>query len=387
MNKVISLTLISILLFTGCGGTNENQGKQKNSPSPQQSNSAHPPQVEKVKSGDRLVRETPDRQQQIETLGFLEPTDPKKAAKDIREVGDHLTYVSFFSYQVKPDGGLIPLKDESTLNVARKQGTVPMLVITNFAEGNFQPDIAHRIFTDSTAKKRLIQNVIRVMKQKGYSALNIDFEHIREQDRQLYHAFLETILPAVKKEGFAVSTALAPKTSDQQTGPWHGAHDYAFHGKVADFVILMTYEWGWTGGPPMAVSPLPQVRKVLDYAVSKIPREKIMLGAPLYGYDWILPYRKGGPPAKRLAPQEAADLARKRGAEIRYNNRDQAPYFFYQDQEGKKHVVWFENAQSAQARFNLVKEYRIRGIGYWVLGEAFPDQWNLLQDNFKIKKY
>lgn len=137
----------------------------------------------------------------------------------------------------------------------------------------------------------------------------------------------------------------------------------------------------------MAVSPLPQVRKVLDYAVTRIPREKIMVGAPLYGYDWTLPYRKGGPPAKRIAPQAAAELARKTGAEIRYNNRDQAPYFYYRDKQGKKHVVWFENSQSAQARFDLIKEYRVRGVGYWVLGEPFPDQWSLLRDNFKIKKY
>ena len=32
----------------------------------------------------------------------------------------------------------------------------------------------------------------------------------------------------------------------------------------------MTFEWGYTYGPPMAVAPLPQVRAVLDYAVSVI---------------------------------------------------------------------------------------------------------------------
>lgn len=387
MKKLISLSLISLLLFSGCGGMGK-QSQGNDNTTPRQTGSADPPPVTRVKSGDGAgpVKKRP-ASPRIETLGFIEPMDAKKATRDIRDVGDDLTYVSFFSYQVKPDGGLISLHEESSLKAARNHGALPMLVLTNFADGNFQPDIAHRIFTDKQASQRLIRNVVRVMKEKGYRALNIDFEHIREQDRQLYHGFLETILPLVKKEGFTVSTALAPKSSDRQGGPWHGAHDYAFHGKVADFVILMTYEWGWTGGPPMAVSPLPQVRKVLDYAVTRIPREKIMVGAPLYGYDWTLPYRKGGPPAKRIAPQAAAELARKTGAEIRYNNRDQAPYFYYRDKQGKKHVVWFENSQSAQARFDLIKEYRVRGVGYWVLGEPFPDQWSLLRDNFKIKKY
>ena len=63
-----------------------------------------------------------------------------------------------------------------------------------------------------------------------------------------------------------VSTALAPKTSAAQVGAWYEAHDYRAHGEIVDFVIIMTYEWGWSGGPPMAVSPIPQVRQVYEFA-------------------------------------------------------------------------------------------------------------------------
>ena len=108
----------------------------------------------------------------------------------------------------------------------------------------------------------------------------------------------------MRREGFVVSTALAPKTSDRQGGPWHGAHDYAVHGKLADFVILMTYEWGWTGGPPMAVAPIPQVRDVLDYAVRKIPRQtNCHGGAPLrLRLDASLP--EGRSSRQRLSPRK-----------------------------------------------------------------------------------
>ena len=64
--------------------------------------------------------------------------------------------------------------------------------------------------------------------------------------------------------------------------------------KQYDFVILMTYEWGWSGGPPMAVAPINSVRAVINYAVSVIPAKKIMMGMPLYGYDWELPYEPHG---------------------------------------------------------------------------------------------
>ncbi|MDA8353685.1 MAG: glycosyl hydrolase family 18 protein [Firmicutes bacterium] len=391
MNRLISITMTAILLVTaGCGGSGgqQQQGSGSGENNPHKAQSAHPPKVEKVRNQNQAgPDENRPAKRKIESLGFLEPMDKQKAVKDVNKVADHLTYVSFFSYRVKPDGGLTPLKkDEPALEETRKHGAIPMLVITNFEEGNFRPEVAHKIFTDKKASQRLTRNVIRVMKQKGYQALNVDFEHIKEKDKKLYNGFLETFLPAIKKEGFTVSTALAPKSSEKQGGAWHGAHDYAFHGKVADFVILMTYEWGWSGGPPMAVSPIPQVKKVLDHAVTKIPREKIVMGAPLYGYDWTLPYKKDGPPAKRLAPQEAMELAQKTGAKIQFNNRDQAPFFYYRDDQQKKHVVWFENEQSTQAKFDLIKEYRLRGIGYWVLGEEYPRNWSLLQDNFNIKK-
>ncbi|PTM53217.1 LysM peptidoglycan-binding domain-containing protein [Desmospora activa] len=322
----------------------------------------------------------------IEVNGFLEPANTEKDRRIIQEVAEYCTYISLFSYQVQADGNLRPLQDQTALQALANTRTVPMMVITNFAEGNFSPTIARRIFTDTTVRDRLIQNVLTTMRQKGYRALNIDFENLRTEDREQYNAFLRQITPRIKEAGFLVSTALAPKVGPEQTGAWYGAHDYPAHGEIVDFVILMTYEWGWSGGPPLPVAPIRQVRRVLDYAVSVIPRNKIMMGGALYGYDWTLPYVRGGPFAKTLSPQEAVDQARRVGAEILYDNRDEAPYYRYYDQARKEHIVWFEDARSMQAKFNLIKEYRLRGISYWVLGRTFPQNWALLADQFNIRK-
>ena len=54
--------------------------------------------------------------------------------------------------------------------------------------------------------------------------------------------------------------------------------------------------------------------------------------------------------------------------------------------EGRNHEVWFEDARSAQAKFDMVKDYNLRGISYWVLGYPFPQNWLLLEDNFTIRK-
>ncbi|REJ13440.1 MAG: spore gernimation protein [Bacillaceae bacterium] len=395
MRKFVILLCLSLAL-SGCGnGNDKKQGTsydQQQGTTTQNEGDSSLIRIQHSQSpAKRIQKVNPDQttrdKRPINSIGFLEPITPQQSVSDLKGVSQHLSYVAFFSYRVNADGSLVPIEDSEALAAVKKSGAIPMMVITNFTEGNFSPDIAHRIFTDKTASKSLINGVIQTMKAKGYKALNIDFEHIREKDRELYNGFLETILPQVRKAGFTVSTALAPKTSDEQRGPWHGAHDYKRHGELADFVILMTYEWGWSGGPPMAVSPIPQVRKVLDYAVSVIPRNKIVMGAPLYGYDWTLPYKKGGKFAKRIAPAEAADLAAKEGVEIQYDNEAQAPWFRYTDDQNKTHEVWFENEQSMQAKFNLVKEYGLNGVAYWVLGEPFPQNWTLLEKEFIIQRH
>ena len=163
------------------------------------------------------------------------------------------------------------------------------------------------------------------------------------------------------------------------------AHDYPAHGQLADFVILMTYEWGWRGGQPRAISPINEIEKVLDYAVTVIPRNKILMGFQIYARDWKLPFQPGSE-AETISVQEAMDIAFENMVEIKYDYLSQSPYFNYTDGEGNAHVVSFEDARSAQAKFNLVKDYGLRGLSYWGLGYEFPQNFPLLADNFQIRK-
>jgi len=148
----------------------------------------------------------------------------------------------------------------------------------------------------------------------------------------------------------------------------------------------MTYEWGYTFSTPQAVSPIGPVTQVVQYALTEMSANKIMLGQNLYGYDWKEPFTTGGNPAKALSPQQAIELAKRQKVSILYDEKAQAPYFNYTDVEGIKHEVWFEDARSIQAKFDLIKRYRLRGISYWKLGLSFPQNWLLLQDNFNIIK-
>ena len=328
--------------------------------------------------------------QTIEANAYVEPigsTVSDTLINAAEKHADQLTYLAPFSYQVNREGSLkAPLLDNFP-SIATDNGAVLMLVVTNLESGSFSEELGSLIVNDHNVQNRLFDQIISTAKEIGYRDVHFDFEFLPATDREAYNQFLRRAKTRLSQENLLMSTALAPKTSATQSGQWYEAHDYAAHGEIADFVVLMTYEWGYSGGPAMAVSPIDQVRRVVDYALTEMPAEKIMLGQNLYGYDWTLPFEPGGEYARAISPQQGIQLARENNQAISYDSTAQAPYFHYVDSEGNQHEVWFEDARSIQAKFNLIKEKGLRGISYWKLGLAFPQNWLLLEDQFTIKKY
>jgi spore germination protein len=157
------------------------------------------------------------------------------------------------------------------------------------------------------------------------------------------------------------------------------------HGRLADHVILMTYEWGYTYGPVQAVSPVGEVEKVLQYAVTAIPRLKILMGIPNYGYDWTLPFVQGSA-ARTLTNVGAINLAVSVNARIEYSTTSQAPFFHYYDSAGKRHEVWFDDARSVNARLRLIDRFGLGGVSFWTINSFFNQQWLVLDALYNIRK-
>lgn len=298
----------------------------------------------------------------------------------------HLTYLSVFSYQVRPDGTMAAPDDAALVASARRAGVAPMMVITNIGEtGSFSSDLAHAVLTDAAVRRTLIDHILLTLRAKDYYGLNIDFEYVYPQDGAAYDAFLRTISAELRAAGYILATALAPKLSAGQPGLLYEAHHYPAHGIWADHVILMTYEWGYAYGPPMAVAPVDQVRLVLDYAVTAIPAGKILMGMPNYGYDWTLPYRRGTA-ARSRSNTAAVELAIRMGSVIEYNEASQAPYFYYTDDTGARHLVYFDDARSTRARLRLVRDYGLGGVSYWTVNQYFPQNWLVLESMYVVRK-
>lgn len=125
---------------------------------------------------------------------------------------------------------------------------------------------------------------------------------------------------------------------------------------------------------------------MLDYAVSEIPADKIYMGIPNYGYDWTLPYVQGETRARLVGNEEAVDIARQYGAEIQYDEASATPFFYYSE-NGRAHVVWFEDARSWAAKLALIPEYGFLGAGIWNAMRPFTAGYLVLQSGYRVTAF
>ena len=300
----------------------------------------------------------------------------------------YLSSLSVFSYGFTTAGDLVPpaLDDSFMIDAALRSGVRPVLTLTPLGpDGNFNNALITAVVNDQEARDNLLNNLLATVQAKNFQGVDIDFEYIRPEDRVPFADFVADVRNFLAPYGYHVSVALAPKTSDTQAGLLYEGKDYGLLGEAADSVLLMTYEWGYTYGPPMAVAPLDKVRQVVEYAVTRITPSKIDLGIPNYGYDWTLPFVQGSSRATTVSNLEAVRIAVESGVPIQFDEVARSPFFRY-EKDGQLHEVWFEDVRSYREKFSLLPAYGLRGMGYWQIMRFFRPNWLLLEDTFQIRK-
>lgn len=325
-----------------------------------------------------------DRSRSLDVNGYAYPYVNKAL---LRRTLPYINYMTPFTYGITNSGGLVYLEDEELIEIAEEYGVLPLMHLSTLTEtGGFSNELANLVLNNDEIQNSLIELILQNMQSKGYRGLDIDFEFVYPEDAVLYGEFVGKLADRLNPLDYEVIAALAPKISDTQRGLLYEGHNYQAIGENANAVLLMTYEWGYTYGPPLAVAPIRNVRQVVDYALGIIPSEKIFLGIPNYGYDWTLPYVKGESRADSISNVEAIEIAAANGAEIMYDETSQSPWFRYTDKEGREHEVWFEDVRSIQQKFNLINEKGLRGAGYWNLMRPFQQNWSLLDYMFEVNQ-
>ncbi|NEU30348.1 LysM peptidoglycan-binding domain-containing protein [bacterium LRH843] len=316
------------------------------------------------------------------TLGFYVPYSPDEFHQQFPDFADELTYLAVVSYSFQEDGSVyVDLPDDGIPKTSLEHNVVPLLMIRNIKEGGkFSPELVGEVLEDPVKRRKLIDDLIDLIAEKQYGGVSIDFEFIPPKRREDFITFLKELKRALG--GLVLHVNVHAKTEDVLTNPIIGGYDYAAIGEVADFVAVMTMDFGYPGGPPNPVTPIDWLEKVIRYSAGLIDRRKLQVALPLYGYDWIA----GTTESSGLSLLAAQNLAISNNTSIKFNKEFMTPYFNYR-KEDKDHIVWFDDIQSYAKKLQLIDYYRLNGVTFWETRLPFPQNWAFIRQQMNVTKY
>jgi spore germination protein len=297
----------------------------------------------------------------------------------LRKTLPFLTYLTIYNYKVMEDSELIDIDDSDLIQLAKVYGTAPLMSIS--AENT---EDARKILNSKALQYRLIDNVLKKLKEKGYYGLNLDAPYLFPQDRELYLEFVEAITIRLNEEGFVVITTINRGTFELLTGILEPGVDFQRLGQIVNGVMLITYELGFTIGVPVGAVSFDTIDKLMAYATTQIPEEKINFGISTIGYIWQLPYEEGVTRGQSITHDAAVALAGEEGVPIQYDVNSQSAYFRYV--ENYEYIVRFKDARSVDAILELVEKYKLNGIGVWNIMCYFTSMWLIVNAKYYIEK-
>ena len=319
----------------------------------------------------------------ISTLGYYALRSPELDQALVNNFAPYATFISLFEYHFSSNGSLNDMDDTAAIQAAWSRRVNPLATITNLTPTGFSTEMSHQVLNNPTTRNALIENIYSLVSTRGYAGVNIDFERVAAEDRDIFSGFLRRLKERLQPEGYWMTIAVPAKTSDDI--PWLLGYDYGAIGSVVDLMFIMAYDWHHGTSEAGPVAPITEVRRTIDYALRYVRRDKILIGVPFYGYNWTVPYQPGSV-AQALSNQNAVELAMRYQVPIQYSWQYESPYFEYVDETGQRHVVWFEDSRSVSVKMMLIREYVLEGLGAWQLTLGFPEGTWLLTNFFKVKR-
>lgn len=296
--------------------------------------------------------------------------DPR-ALESLRSFGKKLTFLLPFWFGVTAQGTLEDQSDPEVLVLTRQYKLPVLAIVHNYSSPQYRP-LIHHLLTDENLRRNLVENIRKMLLQRGFAGVNIDFEFVPPEDRPFLTRFMTELSQALRPLNFYVTISVPAEIEDNPRHPFSGAFSYPDLAQASDQIYVLAYDEHFV--EPGPISSLGFVEQVMTYALTAIPREKIFWGMPVYGYDWA----PGARIPETLSYAEAIARAQRFGAAIHYDEQAQeATYTYVVD--GVRHIVWFEDVQSFQAKLELVVKKRLPGIGVWRLGLEDQRIWKLLE--------
>lgn len=283
--------------------------------------------------------------------------------------------VATMTYNVDSTGLLTGTIPTDQLSYAKTNGILPILAVINSEGSGFSSAVAQSILTNTTYRQAFLNNLLNAALANGYGGVNIDFESVPYTLRAQYTSLISELKTLMSANGLKTTVAVPAKTSDSPTNSWSGAYDYTALGAIADKVCIMTYDEHGSWGAAGPVASYNWVNSVINFAVTVIPKEKILMGLAGYGYDWASTGNKA------LSLTQIDSLIATYGGAVIFDSVSKTPTYTYVV-SGITHTVWFENYQSIALKCDIANTYNIGGVCMWRLGLENTAFWSAVNAKF-----
>lgn len=265
-------------------------------------------------------------------------------------------------YTIWRNGAITGTADASVVRFARQRG---LWMFAMVQQNQYGGAILGPLLRSPVASRTAMENMLALCEANGFDGINLDFEGVPPQDRSAYTNFVQQLAALLHRSGYYLTLSVPAETANEPGNGWTGAYDYPALGRAADLVMVMAYDEHYAGSNAGPIAGTSWVESVVHYAVSAIPPGKLVLGVPLYGYDWSTGLAQG------LSYQIYRQIA------ITHGVSPTAPAVSYY-QNGVLHVAYYEGLQAFEAKVRVAIDYSLRGIVLWRLGLEDPRIWDYL---------
>ncbi len=331
-----------------------------------------------IPGDDLVISYTNNPTSSILVNGFVYPNISREL---LTTTLPYLTYISPFTYSFSTDGDLKPLRDDFILRRSMEYNILPLMTLSPIDDdGKFVNELTEKLLNNNNAQEKLISQILTTIQNKKYSGIILNFEQIPIQSRNSYISLIQNMQKLLNENGYTLYIALDPNNMVDAN------QYYTALGEVSNGIIIMTYGIEITQTSSITISSIQQIEDIIKYITSLIPSNKVILGIPNHGYGWRTIQNNNNMPQPRIiGNQEAIQIAISQNAAILFDEKSQHPYFYYYI-NNQRFEVWFQDARSAIAKFNLIKKYNLAGISYWTLMKKSHQTWQALNATFEIKQ-
>ena len=245
--------------------------------------------------------------------------------------------------------------------------------------GNGMLNVTSNIMNDYNKRQKLINQIVNYCVKYKLDGINIDFENMKKEDKDMYSRFIIELTPRLKDMGIVVSVDV---TAPDGSETWSLCFDRNVIGDVADYIIFMAYDqYGTSSNKSGTTAGYDWVNLSLNkfLKTEEIESNKIILAIPLYTRLWTED-SSGKVIKQSTVSMKNIDSILPSGVNKQWNDNLKQYYVEYQDGQYTK-KMWIEDEKSLKEKINLINSNNLGGVASWEKGMETDNFWTFLKEN------